>query len=55
MTRYSVEPRTRDYIKGYRLLSFASNLSYKNDKKLLATARKTGLDAAKTASKRNSP
>ena len=55
MIRYSVEPRTREYIKGSRLLSFASNLSYENDKKLWAIATKAGLDAAKTTSKRNSP
>ena len=41
---YSIEPRFRKYVKGYGFLSFA--------KKLMDTATKTGIDAAKTASKR---
>ena len=36
--RYSTEPRFRKYVKG-------------NGKKLIDTATKTGIDAAKTASK----
>ena len=43
MRRYSIEPRTRKYVKEYGHLSFAS----KYKKKLLDT----GLDAVKTASK----
>ena len=39
MTRYSIEPRTRKYVKGYCLLSFAR----KYKKKLLDK----GLDASK--------
>ena len=35
-------------LKGYRFLSFARNLSSKYGKKLVDTASKTGLDAAKT-------
>ena len=27
MTRYSIKPRTRKYVNGYRFLSFARNLS----------------------------
>ena len=27
MVRYFIEPRTRKYVKGYRFLSFARNLS----------------------------
>ena len=40
MTRHSIEPRTRKYIKGYRFLSFARNLSNKYEKQLLDTAKK---------------
>ena len=52
MARYSIEPKTRKYVKGYGFLSFARNLSNKYGKKLLDTATKTGLDAAKIASKK---
>ena len=45
--RYSTEPRFRKYVKGYGFLSFA-----KYGKKLMDTATKTGMDAAKIASKR---
>ena len=51
MTRYSVELRTRKYVKGDVFLSFARNLCNKYEKSFLNTAAKTGLDAAKTASK----
>ena len=44
MTRYSTEPRTRKYVKGYEFLSFAK----KYKKQLLDT----GLDSLKTASKK---
>ena len=44
MRRYSIEPRTRKYAKGYAFLSFAR----KYKKELLAT----WLDAVKTASKK---
>ena len=43
MTRYSIEPRTRKYIKGYGFLSLARKY-----KKILDT----GLDPLKTASKK---
>ena len=43
MTWYSIEPRTRKYVKGYRLLPFAR----KYKKQLLDT----WLDTLKTASK----
>ena len=49
--RYSTEPRFRKYVKGYGLLSFAKNFGNKYGKKLMDTATKTGIDAAKTASK----
>ena len=44
MQQYSVEPRTRKYVKGYKFLSF----SRKYKKQLLDT----GLDSLKTASKK---
>ena len=52
MTCYSTEPRTRYYIKGDGFFSFGRNLSNKYGKKLLDTAKKTGLGALKTASKK---
>ena len=52
MMRYSTEPRFRKYVKGYGFLSFAKNLGNKYGKKLMDTATKTGMDAAKIASKR---
>ena len=50
--KYSTEPKFRKYIKGYGFLSFARMFGDKYDKKLMETATKTGIDAAKTASKR---
>ena len=50
--RYSTEPRFRKYVKGYGFLSFARKFGDKYGKKLIDTATKTGIDAAKTASKR---
>ena len=44
--RYSMEPRFRKYVKGYGFLSFARKF-----RELMDTATKTGIDAAKTASK----
>ena len=44
MRRYSIEPRTRKYIKGYGFLS----ITRKYEKQLLNTR----LDAVKTASKK---
>ena len=52
MKPYSIKPRTRKYIKGYGFLSIARNLSNKYGKQFLDTATKTGLGAAKTASKK---
>ena len=45
MTRYSIEPRTKELVKGYGFLSFARNLFSKYKKHLLDT----GLDYLKTA------
>ena len=50
--RYSTEPNFRKYIKGYGFLSFARKFSNKCGKSLMDTATRTGMDVAKTASKR---
>ena len=50
--RYSTEPKLIKYVKGYGFLSFARKFGDKYGKKSMGTATKTGLDAAKTASKR---
>ena len=50
--RYSTETRFRKYVKGYRLLLFATKFGDKYCKKLMDTATRTGVDAIKTASKR---
>ena len=50
--RYSVEPKFRKYVKGCDFLSFARRFGNKYGKKLMDTAKKVGIDAAKTASKR---
>ena len=52
MMRYSTEPKYGKYVKSYIFLSFTKNFGNKYDKKLIDTATKTGLDAAKIASKR---
>ena len=52
MMRYSTEPRFKKYVKGYGFLSFAKNFGNKYGKKLMDIATKTGMDAAKIASKR---
>ena len=54
--RYSIEPRDRIYMKGYRFLPFAKNMgknwSNKYGQKHLDSAKKSAVDAIKTASKR---
>ena len=50
--RYSTELKFRKYVKRYGSLSFARTFDDKYGKKLMDTATKTGIDAAKTASKR---
>ena len=50
--RYSTEPRFRKYVKGYGFLSFAKKFGNKYGKKLMDIATKTGVDAAKIASKK---
>ena len=50
--RYSKKPKYRKYIKGHRFLSFARRFSDKYSKKVMDTATKIEIDAAKTASQR---
>ena len=50
--RYSTEPKFRKYVKGYDSLLFARKFGDKYGKKLMDTATKKRMDAAKTASKR---
>ena len=50
--RYSTEPKFRKYVKGFGFLSFARKFRNKYGKKLMDIATKTGIDAAKIASKR---
>ena len=50
--RYLIKPKYRKYVEGYGFLSFARKFGDKYSKKLTDTATKTGIDAAKTASKR---
>ena len=49
--RYSTEPRFRKYVKCHGSLSFSRKFAKKYGKKLMDTAKKAGIDAAKTASK----
>ena len=50
--RYSIEPRCKTYVKGYRFLSFAKNMSNKYSQKCFDSANKSTTDAIKAASKR---
>ena len=50
--RHSTEPRFRKYVKRYGFLSFTRKFGDKCGKKLMDTATKTGIDVAKTPSKR---
>ena len=50
--RFSIEPKFRKYVKGYGFLSLAKKFNNKYGKTLIDTATKTGIDAAKTASKK---
>ena len=51
MTRYSIEARTRKYMKRYGFFSFERNILSKYGKQLLDTA-KTGIDTLKTVSQK---
>ena len=54
--RYSIEPKDRIYVKGYRFLSFSKimgkSLSHKYGQKLLGSAKKSRTDAIKLHEKR---
>ena len=50
--RYSTEKKIRKYVKEYGFLPFYRKFDDKHGKKLMETATKTGIDVAKTASKR---
>ena len=50
--RYSTEPRFKKYFKDSGFLSFAKKCGSKYGKKIMDTATKTGMDAAKTSSNR---
>ena len=50
--RYSAEPKYRKYFKRYGFFSFARKICDKYGKKLMNTATKTGIYAAKPTSKR---
>ena len=50
--RYQLESKFRKYVKGYGFLSFSRKFRDKYGKRLMDTATKTGIDAAKTTSKR---
>ena len=39
--RYSIEPRERRYVEGYRFLSVARNLNNKYGQKLIDSAKKS--------------
>ena len=52
MIRYSIEPRTRKYVKGYIFLRFVRNLSNKYGKQLFDTATKIGINALKNVPKK---
>ena len=52
MTRYSVEPRTRKYIKSYGYFSFGRTLSKKYGKQILDAATNTGLHHLNTATQK---
>ena len=45
--RYSLEQKYRKYVKGYGFLSSERKFGDKYGKKLMDTATKTGIDAAK--------
>ena len=49
--RYSAELKYSKHVKVYGFFSFAGKFGDKYGKKLMDTATKTGIDAAKTASK----
>ena len=49
---YSTEPKYRKYVKGYGILSFTRKFGDKCGRILINNTTKTGINAAKTPSKR---
>ena len=49
--RYSLEPRQRKYVEEYGFLPLQENFGINMVKRLMDTSTKTGIDAAKAASK----
>ena len=49
--RYSTQLKLRKYVKGFGSLSSARKFGYKYGKKFMDSATKTGIGAAKNASK----
>ena len=52
MSSYSIEPRTRKYIKGYGFFHLQEIYPTNMGKKLLDTATRTEIDAAKPVSEK---
>ena len=50
--KYTTEPRIRKYVEGCGFFIFAKKFGDKYGKKLMGIATKTGIDAAKIASKK---
>ena len=50
--RYSTKSKYKKYVKGYSFLSFARKIVNKYGKRIMETATKVEIDAAKTASKK---
>ena len=50
--RYQIEPKYRKYVQGYCFLSSARQCGDKYSQKLMDSGTKTGIDTAKSASKR---
>ena len=50
--RYSLEPKYRKYVQGHGFFSFARKFGDRYGRKLMDTATKTGIGAAKTVSKK---
>ena len=52
ITLYSIEPRTRKYVKEHGFLSIGRNTSSKYGRQLLDTATKAELDSLRTANRK---
>ena len=50
--RYSTDPKYKKHVEGYGIFLLARKMEDKYGKKLMDNAEKTGIDAAKTTSKR---